>query len=265
MMPKTLLLFLCSLPVLLNAAEVHDHGGQTGAQLLPQVKQQELHHAQDAPVMVHAGTEDLIASLNFDRLEWQKNPEGETQLVWDFSAYVGNDHSRWWLKSEGAAVDESTEDASVQLLYSQPVSPFWDLQFGLYSQIEPWQENYLQIGLFGLAPYFVNIDSYVLLNTNGDVAWRMDADYDIKLSTNWLLLLDGKVIVQGQNKPESGIGSGLSEGEFGVRVAYQKQRKLVPYMGIEWDRSFGNSADAKAQLQESASEWRGVVGVNIWY
>jgi copper resistance protein B len=251
-MPKTLLLLLCSLPLLLNAAEVHDHTGHTTAQSAP-------------PVMEHAGTEDLITSINFERLEWQKNPEGEAHLAWDFASYVGNDNSRWWLKSEGAASETNTEEAYVQLAYSQPVSPFWDLQLGLHSQLETEQENTLMVGMFGLAPWFVHINSYLLLNSNGHVIWHLEADYDIKLTQNWVLLLDGELKANARNNAQTLSGSGLSESEFSVRLAYERLRKLVPYVGIEWERSYGNTRDYREQAGEHGTEWQGVAGLKLWY
>lgn len=261
-MPKTLLLLLCSLPLLLNAAEVHDHALHTAVQSAPPVMQ---HDAHNMPVMVHAGTEELITSLNVERLEWQKNPEGEAQLAWNFASYAGNDHSRWWLKSEGTASDTNTEEAYVQLAFSQPVSPFWDLQLGLHTQIETERENYLMVGMFGLAPWFVDINSYLLLNNNGHVIWQLQADYDIKLTQNWVLLLDGELNANAQNNVRTLSGSGLSDNVFSVRLAYERLRKLIPYVGIEWERSYGNTREYREQAGEHGSQWQGVAGFNIRY
>jgi copper resistance protein B len=214
---------------------------------------------------MHKDAYSLVKSINFHQLEWQKNAQEEAMLAWDFSTWISGGDEKWWLKSEGKASENDTEGGYVQMLYSEPVSAFWDLQIGFHSQIEPYEENYVLIGFFGLAPYFIHLDSYLLLNSNGDAIWQLDADYDMKLSRNWVMLVEGSISAQAQNKPEAGLGSGLSEGELGIRVAYNRQRKLVPYIGIEWERAFGNTADIRDNLQEPNSEWRGVVGINMWY
>jgi copper resistance protein B len=205
-------------------------------------------------------------SLGFSKLEWQKNPDSETLLNWEFAAWMEPANTgKWWLKSEGKSGENNTESSFVQFIYSQPVSSFWDMQAGIHAQQQADESNYLMLGMFGLAPFFVHIDSYVLLGSDGDSILQFEADYDWKLTRQWVLLLDSGLTVNGQKNRQANTGSGISVVDAGLRLAYEKQRKLVPYVGVEWERVFGGTADIKENLQQDVSEWRGVLGVNIWY
>lgn len=215
--------------------------------------------------MEHVGTGEMVYSAGFNQLEWQKHPESDALLAWDLFAYAGNDNSRWWLKSEGAVSREGSEEAYAQLTYSQPVSPFWDLQFGLRSRSGPGQQNFLLVGLYGLAPGFVDVDTYLLLNSEGDAIWQLEADYELRLARHWLLLTDAELLANAQNDEATLSGSGLAQAEFGVRLAWELLRKLQPYAGIEWERSFGQTREYREKADEAAREWRAVAGFSFWY
>ena len=45
-----------------------------------------------------------------------------------------------------------------------------------------------------------------------------------------------------------------------VMIHYEIKRELAPYIGVEWSKNFGNTADFNA-LDETYA----VVGVRIWF
>ena len=65
--------------------------------------------------------------------------------------------------------------------------------------------------------------------------------------------------------PEIGLGSGLSTAELGLRLRYEIRREFAPYVGISYDRRFGDTARlARAQGQGAASTSL-VLGIRTWF
>ena len=57
-----------------------------------------------------------------------------------------------------------------------------------------------------------------------------------------------------------GLGKGLSNITAGMRLRYEIKREFAPYVGVDWSKNFGNTADI-ALLDESYF----VGGVRIWF
>ena len=73
-----------------------------------------------------------------------------------------------------------------------------------------------------------------------------EAEYEM-LFTNRLI---GQWLVEGEawskDDPTVGIGSGLSKVEAGFRLRYEFHRQFAPYVGVEWSRELGDTADRNA-------------------
>jgi copper resistance protein B len=83
----------------------------------------------------------------FDRLEHQSGGIVDA-LLWDAQGWIGGDENKFWLKSEGEYSFDAgeLEEAEIQALYSRPISPNFDLQFGVRHDFEPApSQNYLVV------------------------------------------------------------------------------------------------------------------------
>ena len=69
----------------------------------------------------------------------------------------------------------------------------------------------------------------------------------------------------GRDYPQRGIGSGLSEAQVGVRLRYEFTRKFAPYVGVEFERKFGKTADFARNAGEPAFDPRLVAGIRFWF
>jgi len=69
----------------------------------------------------------------------------------------------------------------------------------------------------------------------------------------------------GKDDPENGIGSGLSSMEAGLRLRYEIRREFAPYIGVHWERKFGQTADFARAEGEDASDFLFVAGVRAWF
>lgn len=65
--------------------------------------------------------------------------------------------------------------------------------------------------------------------------------------------------------PERGVGSGLSDIEAGLRLRYEIRREFAPYVGVNWFKKFGDSADFAREEGEDTSDTQLVAGIRAWF
>ncbi|PTT92420.1 copper resistance protein CopB, partial [Pseudomonas sp. HMWF005] len=56
-----------------------------------------------------------------------------------------------------------------------------------------------------------------------------------------------------------------SNTELGLRLRYEIRREFAPYIGVTWNRTYGNTADYAREEGEDRSEARLVLGVRMWF
>ena len=69
----------------------------------------------------------------------------------------------------------------------------------------------------------------------------------------------------GQSDPDIAIGSGLSDVEAGIRLRYEIRRQFAPYIGVNWSKLFGNTADFAKIAGQDTSETQLVIGFRAWF
>jgi copper resistance protein B len=50
-----------------------------------------------------------------------------------------------------------------------------------------------------------------------------------------------------------------------LRLRYEIRREIAPYIGINWGRKIGQTADLARQAGESSIERQVVAGVRLWF
>ena len=217
----------------------------------------------------HAGHQVHDSAINTyflaDKLEWQDADDAST-LAWDLSGWIGGDIDRLWLRSEGERSNGKTEDAEIQALWGHAISPWWDVVSGVRQDFKPGApQTWAAFGLQGMALYNFEAEATAFLGENGQSAVRLEGDYDILLTNRLILQPTAELNVYGKNHPQRGIGSGLANTEAGLRLRYEIRREFAPYLGVTWNRTYGNTADYAREEGESRSEARLVLGVRLWF
>ena len=130
----------------------------------------------------------IFTFLQVDRLEGRTS-DGEEGYLLDLQGWVGTDTSKFWGKIEGdGVVDGPLEALEVQALYSRIISPFFDLQIGLWQDITPnVSRTHAVVGVQGLVPYWFEADAAVFLSHTGDVTARLEAEYELLFSQRLVL------------------------------------------------------------------------------
>ncbi|MES9923650.1 MAG: copper resistance protein B [Candidatus Thiodiazotropha endolucinida] len=207
----------------------------------------------------------LIYKVMIEKLEIREGDEANP-LVLDAEAWVGYDLHKFWFKTELERPDGETEEAEIQLLYSRAIFPFWDVQVGWRRDLIPDPErDWLAIGLKGLAPYLFEVDASLFAGESGQIGVRFDAEYEYLLTQRLVLTPEIEVNLHTKDDEEVGIGSGLSDLSLGLRLRYEVKREFAPYIGVNWSKRFGDTADFAREEGEDVRDLQWLVGVRAWY
>ena len=194
--------------------------------------------------------------------------DGEEGYSWNAQGWTGGDINRFWWKTEGeGAFDGKLHDAEVQALYSRAVAPFWDVQAGVRQDFRPDGDDttHLTVGVQGVAPYWFEMSAAAFLSTEGDLTARAEAEYDQRITQKWILQPAIEVAFSASDIPELEIGSGLTSVTAGLRLRYEIRKEFAPYVGVEWSRSFGDTADYARARGDDVDATRLVVGIKAWF
>ncbi|MFC4729245.1 copper resistance protein B [Coralloluteibacterium thermophilus] len=203
--------------------------------------------------------------VRFDRLEWQ-NTEPDATLAWSAKAWLGRDDGRLWLRSHGARSGGRTEHAELQALWGRPVSPWWDMVAGVRHRSRPGpSRSAAALGVIGLAPYFFEIEATAFVEEGGHVSAEVEVEYELLFTQDLVLQPSLGLELNGRSDAAQGIGSGLSSAQAGLRLRYEIRREFAPYLGIEWERSFGRTADFARDAGRGHSDARLVAGLRVWF
>ena len=209
--------------------------------------------------------------LLVDQLEYRLK-DGADTFRWDVVGWYGGDYNRLWLKTEGEwrTSGERGGEAEVQALYGRLIAPFWDFQVGLrYDQFSgagfDRSRGFAVIGLQGLARYRFELEPALFISQDGDVSARLTATYDLPLTQRLILQprLDFDAAVQSAEK--FGVGEGVNSIGLGLRLRYEIRREFAPYIGVQWLRRLGETADLSRRGGGRAEDIAVVFGVRLWF
>jgi copper resistance protein B len=202
----------------------------------------------------------------FDRIEARIRDGANGYLV-DGQAWYGGDIDKLWLKTEiEGDFEHGFEEAEVQALWSHAIDPWFDLQTGVrYDARTGPDRAHLVLGVQGLAPYWWEVDAALFLSSQGDFTARAEAEHDVRITQNLILQPRAEIDFSFQDVPESALGSGFTTASVGARLRYQLAPTFAPYVGVEYDRAFGETARLRRLAGESVSGWSLLAGVRAWF
>lgn len=210
--------------------------------------------------------EPNVVFFQADQFEYRAQ-DGKNNLKWDAQGWIGGDYEKVWLKTEGQKlINGKIDDAEVQLLYSRLLTDFFDVQAGFRYDPQPDpRRGYAVLGLHGLAPYFIEIDTALFLSNEGELTARMVAEYEMLLTQRLILKPAVKLNLAAQEITERGIRAGFNEIELGFRLRYEIRREFAPYIGINWQRKLGQTADLTRRNGEDTDIPAFVAGIGFWF
>ncbi len=236
----------------------HDgHGTALDSSAMQKARHELEHH--------HGGERFLF--LEAERLEFQSG-DAEDLFVLESQGWYGGDEDRLWWKLEAEESDGGAgeEELEVQALWSRALSPYFDLQMGVRQDLGTGEDRtHATIGVQGLAPYWFEIDAAAFLSTDGDLSARLETEYELLFTQRLVLEPRLEVSFAASDVPEVGIASGLTDMELGARLRYEIRRQFAPYVGVEWAKILGGTADLAEAASEETEATRWVTGVRLWF
>jgi len=217
-----------------------------------------------------AGMEDdpVETKLMLDKFEIGRAniPNPIAIIAWEGSVWVGQDLNKLWVKSSGERVAGEDEGTETQLLYSRAIDPFWDLQAGLrHDTTAEAKRNYLTLGIQGLAPYYFETDASLSFSKKGQVKLNAAFEYEMMLTQKLVLSPEVELNAYAKDDKPMGVTSGLADVEAGIRLRYEIKREFAPYIGVNWAKKLGGTADLAKDAGEDTSESSVVLGIRAWY
>lgn len=187
-------------------------------------------------------------------------------VVLDAQAWYGNDLNKLWLKADGEYSGGRLQELRTEALWDHAIAAYWDTQLGVRHDFGTGPgRNWAAFGVQGLAPYWFDIEATAYVGPSGRTAARFEAKYELLLTQRLIFQPDLEVNLYGRNDPQRRIGSGLSDVSLGLRLRYEFHRQFAPYIGINWVRRFGNTADYVRAEGEYALDRQIVAGIRIWF
>ena len=205
-----------------------------------------------------------LVMLDLAEVGFQK---GRETYRFEGEAFTGGNINRYGVKLEGeGAFGERIEDLELQALYSRAIAPYWNLQAGVRYDIKPDpSRTYAVLGVEGMAPYWFKINAATFLSNQGEVRARLEGSYDLRVTQELILQPRIETNLSFQDIPAIGIGSGITDFEAGLRLRYEIEQEIAPYIGVEWRKQFGDTARFTQAAGEDPSSVSFVAGIRIWF
>ncbi|KIC20050.1 copper resistance protein B [Leisingera sp. ANG-Vp] len=214
-----------------------------------------------------AGAEQLIYGFQAEQLEYRQS-DGDDAFVWDFDTMIGTDELKLVWRSEGERVQGAGgfEALENQLRLQFPVSTFFDAVVGVQASTPdglPDRYNAV-LGLKGLAPQWFEIDADLYLSDHS--FFRFEGEYEALLTNRLILVPSLELTVPLQDDLVYDQASGGATIEAGLRLSYDLiDRAVSPYIGVNYEESFGGTADLLRASGEENGVFSVVIGTRLMF
>ncbi|TXK28583.1 copper resistance protein B [Ottowia sp. GY511] len=215
---------------------------------------------------LHLHDQHSFASLHVERLEHASPRHGRSFTTFEGELRVGHGAHQAVLKAEGEVARGRLHEAHTELLWGYAVAPFWNTQLGLrVDGGDGPNRSWLSFGVEGTAPYNIETRATAYLGSSGRAALRLELAYDAYLTQKLVLQPRTEWQLYAKDDVERGIGKGLTSVSAGLRLRYEVTPQIAPYVGVEWQRGFGRTAELLRAGGERASHTRWVAGLSFWF
>jgi copper resistance protein B len=211
----------------------------------------------------------VFYGLQLEEFEYRRGDEDEDLLAWDGDAFIGTDELklRWLGEGEYDLNADQFETLENRLVLQKPISTFFDIKGGVRVDTPKGTDRwYGIIGVAGLAPQWFEVDADFFVSETGDTSARLDVEYELLLTNYLILTPSAEVNVAFTSDREIGVGSGINDVEFGMRLGYDViDRRFSPYVGIVYERLFGQTEDFAREENEDVDGWRLAIGAKLMF
>jgi copper resistance protein B len=206
-----------------------------------------------------------LGMLLIDQLEAFHGRDANGQS-WEAEGWYGNDENKLWVRTEGERSRGKLEDGDLEAFWNHNIATYWSTQLGARQDLgEGPKRTWAAFGVQGLAPYWFEVEATGYVGASGRTAARLRADYEMLFTQRLILQPEAEINLYGKNDPQRRIGSGVSDVQFGLRLRYEIRRQFAPYIGVNWVRRIGTTADYARQDHQPILDRQIVAGVRLWF
>ena len=214
-----------------------------------------------------AKAEPLIWGVNVEQLEY-RGSNGTDIFAWEFDALAGQDELKlvWRSKAEYLLDDSAFEELENQLRVQTPVSDFFDAVAGFRYDAPTGGPDrlYGMLGLHGLAPQWFEVDADLFVGETSFL--RFEGEYEGLITQRITLTPSIEIDLPLGDDDALGVGAFAPSLEVGARLSYDLvDRAIRPYIGVHYERQFGESAERTRAEGEQVDGLFAVVGVKILF
>ena len=208
--------------------------------------------------MSSAHAEELIWGVKIEQMEVRVGDNGTDVVAWDGDAVIGTDELKFVLRNEGEFETDGDvlETMETQVRIQVPVSDFFDVAAGIrFDTPEGPDRTHAVVGLKGLAPQWFEIDADLYLSRHP--SFRFEAEYEALITNHLILTPSVEIDLPFNDDREIDIGAWGPKTEIGARLSYDLfDRAVAPYVGVHYERYFGETKDIKvAEGKEGDALW----------
>jgi copper resistance protein B len=211
--------------------------------------------------------EPFIWGVQVEQLEAQRGESDANVFVWDFDAVFGTDELKAVWRSEAELVTGTRlfETLENQFRLQKPISTFFDAAAGVRLDTARGRDRvYGVIGVKGLAPQWFEIDADLYLSENP--IFRFEAEYEALITNRLILIPSIEVEVPLADDRPIELGAWGPKTEVGARLGYDLiDRFLSPYLGVHYERAWGETADLRRVEGEDDETFYLVVGLRMLF
>ncbi|WP_288349861.1 copper resistance protein B [uncultured Thalassospira sp.] len=204
-----------------------------------------------------------------EQFEYRLGDENEKRLVWDADAFWGTDELKLRWQGEGerdldADINEGFEN---RLVLQTPISDFFDAKAGIRLDTPTGTDRwYGTVGIMGLAPQWIEVDADLFVSETGDGSARLDLEYEGLITNRVILTPSIELNAAFSEDREIEVGTGISSAEIGLRLSYDLiDRSVAPYIGVSYERKFGDTADFAKEDGEDFEATYIVTGLRLMF
>jgi copper resistance protein B len=189
-----------------------------------------------------------------------------SSLRWEGEAWTGTDTNRLWLKSEGELQNGRVSDGQQEVLYDTPISAYFDLQGGIRYDLDSMPgRGWAALGIEGLSPDFFRVSVTAYAGDTGHYGAKLFGSYDLLITQRLILQPETEWNIYTKADPRGLTGAGVSNVDSGLRLRYEISRKFAPYIGLSYEKRFGETRRLAAAAGENSDGLRFALGLRSWF
>lgn len=205
--------------------------------------------------------------IEFDELEYRYTDSSERLAVWDGDFTYGSDALKflWVTEGEWAPEENVLEEVVNRLLVTTRLSEPVYVSAGI--RVDTPEGPDRTFGAFSISgtPFQqLDLESNLYVGEDSRALFELEAEYELAITPRLALTGTQEALFAASEDVKFGIGEGLNSTETALRLSYAVVREnFSPYIGMIYEREYGETADLTRAEGEGIEEWVVLFGARL--